>query len=237
MRVMELPRDTFISRYWQYRAGEHVTFLGPTGKGKTTLAYQLLDATATEKLPAVTLVMKPRDTTVAKWDRRLKSRVVRNWPPSRLRPWQDEPRSYTVWPPHTFRDIHADNERMRETFFRAITDCYRSGRRIIFADELYGLCREIGLETEIVAIYTRGRSMECGLWGASQRPSHIPLWAYSQAAHLFIHRDPDRRARDRYAEIGGIDPDLVKKITVSLPPYHYLYINQHGPYMCVIRAD
>lgn len=236
MKIMELGRREFISRYWHYRPGEHVTFLAPTGSGKTTLAYQLLEATATEKVPAVTLVMKPRDRTVNLWDRRLDSRVVRSWPPTR-RLWRGESRSYTVWPRHSFTDIDADNERMRRVFYSAVTDSYRKGNRIIFADELYGLCAELGLQTEIVAVYTRGRSMGCGIWGASQRPSYIPLWAYSQASHLFMHRDPDRRARDRYAEIGGVDPDLVRRITASLPKYHYLYICQHGPYMCVIRAD
>ena len=236
VRVREMGRQEFIGRYWNYRAGEHVTFLGPTGRGKTTLAYQLLDATATEELPAVTLVMKPRDRTVSKWDRRMNSRVVRTWPPVK-KPWENPPRSYTVWPKHSFTDIRADNDRMAAAFFSAITDSYRRGNRILFADELYGLCNELSLQPEIVALYTRGRSMGTGIWGASQRPSHIPLWAYSQASHVFMHRDPDRRARDRYAEIGGVDPDLVKRITASLPAFHYLYICQHGPYMCVIRAD
>ena len=64
VQVLSFPRDDFLSRRWRYRAGEHVTILGPTGSGKTYLGYQLLEKVATPKLPGIVLVMKPRDATV-----------------------------------------------------------------------------------------------------------------------------------------------------------------------------
>jgi hypothetical protein len=78
--------------------------------------------------------------------------------------------------------------------------------------------------------------MGAGFWGATQKPSHIPLWAYSQAEHLFLYNDPDKRARDRYGEIGGIDPDLLKYHVQRLAQYEWLYVRRADATVCIIGA-
>jgi hypothetical protein len=63
---------------------------------------------------------------------------------------------------------------------------------------------------------------------------------YSNSTHLFLSKDPDARSRQRYGEIGGIDPQLVSAIVMQLRRYQFLYIrkaDQHGgPYLAVIDA-
>lgn len=235
-RVASFPREEFIRSRFRYRPGEHVTFLGPTGAGKTTLAMQLLDAVARPELPAVNLVMKPRDETARKFTKTAGFKTVRGWPAVKV-PFVQKPRGYTVWPKHAF-DPDIDDPRHSELFRRVILDSYKRGDRILFGDELYSLANELGLARPLVTVWTKGRSMDCGLWGASQRPTHIPLWAYSQAHHLFLHHDPDERARDRYKEIGGVNPDLVKEILARLPKFHWLYLRRDdgaGARLCVVE--
>lgn len=231
--VVKINRQEFISEYWDYHAGQHVTVLAPTGGGKTQLAYQLLGATATPDLPATVLVMKPRDETVTKFSKQYGFRIVRDWPPPVVQKLQRKPPGYVLWPKES-GDFDISDYRMVRSFKRAIQGNYRKGDCITFADETYSLEKEMGLSRDLVRVWTKGRSMGNGLWAASQRPAWISLWAY-QAHHLFIANDPDINNQKRYGEIGGgIDPDLVRAITGRLQRYQFLYINREERTICIV---
>ncbi len=232
-----IPREAFLEDYWQYKAGEHATFLAPTQSGKTTLMTQLAKVTATPRLPAVTLVMKPRDAVATKMAKDVHLQVIRSWPPSALKN-PLERRKYNgwlLWPKHTF-DTDVDDAHLQEEFRKALRSSYKQGDRIVIADETVGLVKELKLEKELNAIWTRGASMGCGLWAATQRPAFIPLNAYSQSEHMFLAFDPDTRAQERYGEIGGVDPKLIQATVAKLPKYHWLYIRRTGRVAAVIGA-
>jgi energy-coupling factor transporter ATP-binding protein EcfA2 len=231
-----IGRDAFLERKWEYRKGQHVTIMGPTESGKTTLLYQLLARSAKPELPALVMVMKPRDSTVTQWGKSLGAKRVRTWPPPRrwgpLKWWTSQPSVYTLWPRFTF-DPDYDDYAMESLFRSAMRDSYRRGNRIVVGDEAAGLALDLGLKRDMETLWTRGRSMHTGLWAASQRPAYVPLHAYSQAQHLFLHHDPDLRARKRYSEIGGVDPKMVLAATSDLPKHHFLYLGP-GQRYCIV---
>jgi hypothetical protein len=237
--VTQLPRSEFLEDYWPglYVPGQHVLTLGPTQRaGKTHLNFQLMEH-ATNSVSKVTLCMKPRDKTVGEWTERLGFQEVADWPVSRW-PWQSEPAGYTVWPKHTF-DPDRDEKHLHDVFRKVILDCYARGDSLLNLDEIYGLCAELGLQKEIVAVLTRGGGMGCGALVCSQRPSgtqqgSIPGPVLSQPYHIFLSNESDRRQRQRYGEIsGGHDPDFIERLTLGLHRYEFLYLNADG-HMAII---
>lgn len=245
--VRLIPRSLFLTdrRYWpgSYRAGDHVSFIGPTGAGKTHLALALLArsvaelhrAEATKHMRAYITVMKPRDKTVGQFMIRNRWKRITNYPapPSPAKAMGEGPPGYILWPVHS-RDPELDEIRHEEIFRRMHRDLYVRGDAIIFDDEAVSLVREMDLRKDLVRIWTKGRSVDCGLWAATQRPSLVPLEMYDQAMHLFLAYDPDERNQKRFAEIGGVSPDLVQSVVARLPKYHWLYIRRSDRTMCVV---
>lgn len=233
--VVRLSRDEFIADVFaeNYERGEHVAIIGPTKSGKTTVAYQMLNAVATPELPGIVIVVKPKDETVVEWSKLSGFKKTETWPPVWNRAWTKKGggfgknrRGWVFWPRHSLKDIRQDNAMLARQCRMILTDAYRRGNRIVFADEIVALSKEFKLTEELEAIWQRGRSLGCGLWAASQRPFHAPQLMYSQAEHLILFFDPDKRDIDRFKEIGGIDPDLVADTVRRLKKHEFVYIGR-----------
>lgn len=245
-RIRRFDRGSFLQRRWKYKPGQHVTFLAPTQDGKTTLAFQLLEQTTSPELPVTVMVMKPRDPVPAAWGKHLRYPEVASWPPRKPYPWEDKPAGYVHWPKHSF-NVAADNEHLSAEFAKSLQSAYRKGNQIVFADEVYGMVAELdGLQDDLIALWSRGGGMGTGLWTATQRPAGsaghgVPGHMYSNSSHLFLSRDPDARSRQRYGEIGGVDPRLLAEAVLRLHRYEFLYVQKAdergGPYIAVVEAS
>lgn len=245
--ILTLYRRTFLEDYWAYGAGQHVAFIAPTQDGKTTLAFQILMYTVRPDLPALVFVMKPRDATPAAWGEHLGFEEVREWaggpPPRRF--GKPDPMGWMLWPSHTFI-VGVDNANLEREFRSGLQWAYAHGDCIVFADEVYGMTAELDLTDELVALWSRGSGMGAGVWAATQRPTGtqgkgVPGFMYSNATHLFLSRDPDKRSRQRYGEIGGVDARLIEAIVMQLRRHEFLWIykgdGNGGPYLAIIEAQ
>jgi hypothetical protein len=232
-RLAEYDREEFINERFSHRAGEHVTAVGPTGEGKTTIIMQLQEKVATPVHPAIVLAMKPRDDTIEEWSRRIGLRETQTYPAALWKQKLYKPPGWLVKPKISF-DPDVDDIRQRAVFRAAMLHSYRKGNRSVVADEAFGL-DDLGLDRELIALWSRGRSMGCSLWSGVQKPTHIPLWGFNNAGHLLLGNDPDMRNVKRFSEFGGVNPAIIMEVVPALPMHWMLYLRRRGRVAAIIR--
>lgn len=234
-------REEFASERFQYRPGEHVVFGGPTQRGKTTLAFELLRYVATPDCPAYVAVSKPEDPTTASWGAKLGFQRVKQWPaPRKLSTyWDGKPPGYLIWP--QFGDVNTDTDRAAKVTAALIEDRYAAGVRhksgILVMDDTMVKAKVLGLDKQMVTILAMAGAMDLGMWVFVQKPTdsgRTAIWAYGASEHLFLANDPDRKSRQRYDEIGGVESKIVAEIVQDLPPFHFLYLKRTGSQMCIV---
>lgn len=243
MQVTRFTREEFLTTRWNYRPGEHVSLIAPTQNGKTTMVFQLLAHTDTSfcRIPPTMLVAKPRDAVVAQGLADLEYVELASWPPS-WRIKRRKPPGYGLWPRHipgAPPEVNAAH--LAKTIRPAISEAFWGGDSLIIGDEVYHLAAVLGLQQELTQHWTQGAGMGAGLWTATQKPSgtaqgSIPTFMYNSPTHTFLGKDPDRRNRERFSEIGGIDGKLVGETVMKLNKYEWLYIHRDGPTMCIVEA-
>lgn len=217
------PWDEFLDGF-DWRQGEHVTLIGPTGAGKTTLAQQILP----RRDYVLTLATKPRDTSLDRFGKQYGYRTVRKYSdvriPRRLpggRIMGDQ--KVILWPKVKDPSDFAEQE---SEFHSALANAYATGGWAINADELYYLVRlSPRIKADLETLWTQGRSLGISLIGGTQRPAFIPLFAYDQATHLFFWSDSDRRNLDRISGLGGMNETIIRDAVARLPRRMVLYVN------------
>lgn len=217
-----LPWEDFLPAF-DWRQGEHVTILGTTGGGKTTIMRAILPA----RKYRVVFASKPQDPLISS----LRSEgyeILRQWPPH----------------PHVHRAVFWPNIRkmsdasaQSRAFYDAFFDIYQRGGWAIGMDETAYLARTLGLGNVLKFLYEQSRSLRISLVTLSQRPKEIPLLAYSCATHLFLLRETDLVNVKRLSEISGVNSAIVKEEVQSLPKYHALYINTRDGQMFTTKAE
>jgi energy-coupling factor transporter ATP-binding protein EcfA2 len=209
----EMPWDAFYESFAQtWDQGQHVTIIGRTGSGKTTLARELLSLRRT----VVAIATKPKDEILGQFGSGF--RVARELP---LPDYRLHPR-VIFWPPsETVEQIPAQRTAIRQV----MSDVYRQGGDAIYIDETYQLSKEFRLEPMLNLLWRAGRSQRVTVVSAAQRPAHIPLVAYNQASHLFFFRTIDPVDIRRVAGFAGQDRWKMQRVVENLPEHTFVHIN------------
>lgn len=204
----------------KWEQGDHVTLIGATKSGKTSLARNLL----ARREFVVVLATKPRSPTMDKFKSR-GYRIVREWPV----PHEAYPR-VIFWP-----KVRAMNDLFSQRV--SIRDClehiYETGGWTIYADELRYIADPsyLGLRTHLQLLWQQGREMDITLVGGNQRPAWVPLEAYSQASHLFFWREADESNLKRAASIVGMSKRALTDIVPRLPKHEALYVRTEDGFL------
>lgn len=213
---------------FEWRQGEHVTILGTTGGGKTTIAKAILPM----RDYRVIFASKPKDPLITA-ARKEGYEIVRQWPP------HPHVKRCVFWPKI---ERMSDATEQRLAFYRALYSIYESGGWAIAMDEAAYLARTLNLGHVLKFLYEQARSLNISIVTLSQRPKEIPLLAYSCATHLFLLRENDAVNVKRLSEISGVNSATVKQIVQTLPRSpgkggHFLYVNAATGEMRISKVE
>jgi energy-coupling factor transporter ATP-binding protein EcfA2 len=209
-----VPWSTFLASWPRtFFQGEHVTVIGPTGCGKTLLSQELVNA----RSHVVATGVKHRDDSMAQLTKR-------GW--TRCDTWQERKKGSNrvlLWPKEA--DIAKVENVHRKAFSYLLADVYKRGGWCVWTDELRYMTDILGLRKRYQHMYILARSNNVSLVSAAQRPSHVPLEAYSQASHLILFRTGDERDLARMGGLNGLSAKQVSNTVAELPFHHFLHVN------------
>jgi hypothetical protein len=200
----------------QHQPGQHVTGLGPTGRGKSRLFYEHLADVCSPELQVISLhgKIKGRDKVVLAAAKQCHLRIVRELP-SQARQTLDRKRGYHgyILIPLTRAGNSSteENARLREAYARAIQQNYSTTKRktITHINEAHQTQVDLKLKGDVEAPLMRG-GPDNGVWQEAQRGSYLSYHTYGAPEHVFVFYDPVKQNRERYKEIGCADPDEIE---------------------------
>jgi len=208
----------------EFAQGQHVTILGPTGSGKTTLAIEVAEI----REYSMFLATKPRDPLINQLKRR--GWAIQEQLEVKIRD-NGEPMEHRIvyWPHFDTPGLSIREKRIAQALAiqHALDYVFDAGSWAVVGDEVLWLTEQLRLNPELEAYWYQGRTSDISLICCSQRPAWIPRAAYSQSSHLFFFHTADREDQKRMGDITGVDVDVVRYETAQLGKHEFLYVNPH----------
>lgn len=220
LSVDETPWELF-ARDWRLKRGEHVTIIGPTGTGKTTLAMSLL-AKSNHVAMAAT---KRTDPFFGELERRGWTKVNR-WPRRYGEDSKGRIRLLVHVPTFKLDQVPKTRKVFREMLDRIAEE----GDMTLYVDELMFASSPAWLDAgkHLELGWQQWRTSKISLVVSAQRASHVPMLAYDQVQHIFTFVENDLRNADRIGEMAGLDRFLVRDLVRNLEPFQCLHIATRG---------
>lgn len=208
-----IPWDVFWQSF-QWKQGEHIALIGPTGSGKTSFLARILE----KRIYVAVTSTKPRDATMDYLISR-GYQVFEHWPQMSAK---QAPRR-VIWP--DARDI--ESETKQEVVFRDMfRRIYREGGWCLVIDEGFIFSEELRLKRYMRNIWSQGRSNGISFVVGTQRPRWIPTEMYDQSRHLFFWKTEDERMLDTLGGMNSRNKDLVEGLVANLDEYQFLYMDR-----------
>lgn len=211
-----VPWQAF-TRDYPFGQGEHVTLIGKTKSGKTTMAVQPKGLLSMRDA-VVVVATKPIDEGL--YPPLLKQGYVMTDDPKLDA--KKAPR--VIFRPAILGPGGEDRKRQAEQYRALIFTLWSQGGWTVYLDEIRYLTELLKLKEELDTLYLQGSSLGLTLVAATQEPVAIPRVAFGQIEHLFYWKQTDRDRVQRMGELAGTESHVVRAVVPTLPRHEALYI-------------
>src|ERR1700733_4203569 len=139
MTLATFSRSEFLESKLDVRPGESATIIGPTGSGKTHLAWQFADVAMRQNpdLAINAVQPKPVDLTTVQFADEFGLKVTPDYPFKKRWWWDSEPNGYVHWPAHIRGDADANKEHLGRAFKNSLNGLYWQGNNLTIVDDTY----------------------------------------------------------------------------------------------------
>jgi hypothetical protein len=225
-QVVAVPWDMFLAWFKdEWKPGQHIALVGPTGEGKTTFAVGILQ----NRKWVLALDPKGEDDTLQASGF---LRIVDWPPPNEIRDGIAEGKPARLIVGGSLR-TDRDQARLISLMQACVKGVRAEGGWTVYADEfqlladrrMYGLGTEV--EKMLIAARSRGTSVVCSF----QAPAWVPKAATRQATFCVLWPTRDVDMVKTVAESMGRTWQHVVAAVKELPPFHVLVIPKrvHAP--------
>ncbi|HKS68794.1 MAG TPA: hypothetical protein VJQ45_00135 [Ktedonobacterales bacterium] len=213
-----------MQRDW--RQGQHVAVMGRTGRGKTSLARDLLALRGW----AVVLAIKRKDDTLETFPK-AGYRIIRKWPPR----WEDH--RVVLWAkPKSMEDM----AEQRKQIAAVLNDVYANGGWAVLFDDVARIANALGFKKWIATMLSEARSSHASIVSNMTQPSSvtqaIPSEVWRQVRYHLVFYYRVGRDLDAIADIVGYTRTELKKWMAQLGPWDFLAFDDLTDTVTVVRT-
>lgn len=235
-QIQGVPVVTYDD-FWDnfhWAQSKHITLVGTTGCGKTTLETDLIG----EREYVIFLGTKEEDETQDELGP-LGFRLAHDPKEISL----DLSHKWVLHPGKKKKETAQQLKiRLREYYREALSYCFHQTAWTVVIDEGRFICQFLGLKDEVQLLYLQGRSQFNSVVMGTQRPAWVPVESFDAATHLFFFKDNDLKNISRIAEMAGLDR---RKVTAIVPRLEsteeeggqFLYYNTRSDQMMISKVE
>lgn len=219
-------RDWLAMMAQQWRQGQHIAIMGRTGRGKTTLARDLLVLRGW----SVVLAVKREDDTLSSFPK-AGFRKISSWPPR----FQD--RHVLLWARP--KDLY-DTAGPRATIAKVLRDVYANGGWAVLMDDLAYIANQLGFRKEISVLLNQARSGHSSIVTAFTQPSSVTaaipseVWRQVRFHLVFYYRVG--RDLESIADITGYNKSQLQAWMKLLGPFDFLAFDDLTDSVVIVRT-
>lgn len=210
----------------EWRQGQHIAIMGRTGRGKTTLARDLMSCRGWVAVVAI----KRADETIETFPP-LGYKIITKWPP------QYGNNKVVLWAkPKNLSEM----EVQRDQIYRLLNDVFENGGWSVLFDDVARVANALGFKKQLATLLNEARSSHASIVSVMTQPSSvtqaIPSEVWRQVRFHIAFRYRVGRDLESIADITGYNKTTLKQWMSQLNDFDFLAFDDLTDSVVIVRT-